>query len=783
MMKIVDYFKHSLSARFSLFIMGVVGLVFAVAFVGTYTQSARSMEAAAGREVQLTLSHTTTEIEGLLTRISRTVDNLAVLVSKEELCPDSLYVLVHDFVSRNEEIVGSAIALEPNHYPEQGYYFSPYACRQGDSVIAFQLGNADYDYFSMEWYQIPRLLGRSYWSEPYFDDSGADQVICTYSAILTRPDGRFMGVMTADVALDWLSERIQAMKPYPNAYAFVLGCSGTYIVHKDPLKIFNESIFSAACGHPQEKTMRFIGQAMVDGRQGYYNIDVEGVSSSLAFAPIPETGWSVALVNRQTDVYAGLNALSRKILVRAALLLVLLFAASLWVIRRMTSPIKDFAHAARQIATGDFDTALPLIRSQDEMRELYDSFDRMKTDLVHYMDSLAQTAGAKEKIESELRIARNIQMGMIPKIFPPFPYRHDVDLYAILRPAKEVGGDLYDFFIQEEKLYFAIGDVSGKGIPASLFMAVTRSLFRSVSASYTRPSDILNSMNRAISETNDENMFVTMFVGILDLASGHLLFSNAGHNPPCLCTPNGQVAFMDLHKNLPIGLFQDFSYDNQEMDLPAGTLLFLYTDGVTEAENATQDLFGEEPLLQALRDQRARGAQPVLEGVYDSVEAHVQASPQSDDLTMLAIKYYGTMERDIPQKVLTLQNQVQELNKLTAFIEELTQSEGWDPALGMSLNLALEEAVSNVIFYAYPKGESHHSIEVAYSCDHNELCFEIRDYGVPFDPTAKKDADVSLGARERSIGGLGIYLVKQIMDTVRYQRAGERNILTLKKKL
>ena len=228
-------------------------------------------------------------------------------------------------------------------------------------------------------------------------------------------------------------------------------------------------------------------------------------------------------------------------------------------------------------------------------------------------------------------------MGMVPKIFPPFPEREDVDLYAKLIPAKEVGGDLYDFFIENDKLYFIVGDVSGKGVPASLVMAVTCRLFRTIAAHFHMPAEIMMALNATLAENNESNMFCTAFLGVLDLKTGNLQYCNAGHNAPVIIEPTGEVKFMEVVPNLPFGLFGDFPYEGQECDLVQGTSLLLYTDGVTEAENKENSLYSDERLLDLLSKQRCHMPCTMVDVVLDDVNKHVNGAEQSDDITIMSI--------------------------------------------------------------------------------------------------------------------------------------------------
>ncbi|MBQ7686636.1 MAG: SpoIIE family protein phosphatase [Bacteroidaceae bacterium] len=389
----------------------------------------------------------------------------------------------------------------------------------------------------------------------------------------------------------------------------------------------------------------------------------------------------------------------------------------------------------------------------------------------------------KAAIESELHIASAIQKGMLPKNFPTSAQRDDVMLYASLTPAKDVGGDLFDFYIRDEKLFFCIGDVSGKGVPASLFMAVTRSIFRTVSAHESMPDRIMTEMNKTIADMNETSMFVTLFVGVLDLPTGRLRYCNAGHDAPLLV--GAGVGLLPCDSNIPVGVKASWKYTLQEAPLFPGTTIFLYTDGLTEAEDVSHAQFQMQRIndvaVQALAGQKHE-PQQLIDMMTNAVHRFVGNAEQSDDLTMMAVQY-TKQQRDVRLlKSIVLNNDIQEVPQLAAFVDEVCEAVGFNPAVTMQMNLALEEAVVNVMNYAYPRG-IRGKVTIDASANDVRLKFTIIDRGRPFDPTVQADVDTTLSVKERPIGGLGIHIVRQIMDSINYERIDAQNVLTLRKKL
>lgn len=634
-------FSRSFATRLSIYVLSFTLIVFTTIMFLFYHYSHEKVTEYAMERTHGLLNNIATEISSQLISVETTI-NQSVWMLKEQINqPDSLHKIIKSVLKNNSLIVGSGVAFVPDYYKSKGKYYMPYASysnKENGEVLCQVLGSQIYDYPCMDWYLIPKLLKKEFWSEPYFDDGGGNIIMSTFSKPLYDKRGELFAVFIASISLSQFTDSVSILKPYPSSYTYLMSRNGNFLTHPDRNKIMNETLFSEAFANHNEAQER-VGREMLAGRTGTLHIDNQGTDSYAFFTTIPHIGWSVCTVCPSQIILDELDSTSRKIIYTFLVGLLVLFLIVYTIIRRLVRPLEKFSASAREIATGRFDVQIPQVRSNDEIRDLYDSLVYMQNSLSQYVSELKETTAHKERIESELSIAREIQMGMIPKIFPPYPDRHDVDLHAVLHPAKEVGGDLYDFYMDGNRLYFLIGDVSGKGIPASLFMAITRSLFRTLSQQVASPARIVTEMNNSISDNNESNMFVTLIVGILDLETGVLKICNAGHNPPILIHPGGKVSFLEFKTQLFVGVIEDNAYEDEEITLEKGTKLFLYTDGVTEAENAEKVLYGEDKLIGTLSAQAASNVRTTVDVIVESISDHVKDAEASDDLTILIIQY------------------------------------------------------------------------------------------------------------------------------------------------
>jgi sigma-B regulation protein RsbU (phosphoserine phosphatase) len=691
-----------------------------------YFSSQRMLKEEASLRAESELRSTRNQIMDVVDQAEAAVHN-SIWITRWCLdYPDSLAVVARRIVEENPSVMGSTIALVPD-YNKKLPLFAPYVCRTADGSTELKsLATEEYDYPSQEWFTEPLKYGYGYWSEPYIDEGGGEVLMTTYSVPVTDDAGRVAAVLTADVSLDWLTELIGSLRVYPDAFSVLISREGKIMV--SPVEELNmqRSIKEYGMGAKDTSNFNSLADGMLSGKSGNVSLKQSRRERMFVFyAPVEKTGWSMAIAIPDSEIYGEIRRMSLLVTI-----LMLIGLGMLILILRSAA------------------------RNQQKVVSLKEKKDRM---------------------ENELLIGHNIQMSMIPK---DFPERKDIDMAASIVPAKEVGGDLYDFYIREGKLFFCIGDVSGKGVPASLVMAVTRSLFRSVSAHELSPQRIVTMMNESITDMNENEMFVTFFCGVLDMASGHLSYCNAGHNPPLVYID--KLQFLPAQPNLPLGIMPGMTFVEQETDLSSNDALYLYTDGLTEAENLAHEQFGETRMMDVLRTHR--NAQDDLEAMQKAVADFVGDADPSDDLTMLFIHYLNDMQPDETERHLILHNDIQQIPQLAEFIETIADEINLDQGLAMSLNLALEEAVTNVILYAYPKG-SDGRVDVEAIISKDKLKFIISDSGQEFDPTAAPEADITLGVEDRPIGGLGIYLVRKIMDSVSYERTDGKNVLSMTKKL
>ena len=636
--------RESLASRISLWVvLCVVVILTATMCVGNYfvVKSIKLEESVKANNLLYIVGQ---RLEAALITVEVAVRNHLDAIRANQDNPDELYRITQQILRNNPAIVGSAIAFRPNYFPEQGVWFAPYSYREGSNIMTKQLGSAEYDYHTMDWFQTTDSLRQEYWSEPYFDEGGGEMLMTTYCYPLTDEEGNLIAVVTADISLDYLSEFLD-VDSFMHAYSCIVSRTGTFIARSDSGLVLEQDFFKAAETTEQEE-LREVAREMLDGKSGMREWQSPFFGDAyIFFVPFPHMGWSMAIVCPASELFKDYNKAALLLLVLFVLMLVVLSSVLRRAVHRFLAPLTTFTQAVDEVAQGNLHATLPVIHSKDEMQRLHHSFSIMQRSLVSQMEELKQVNEAKGRMEGELKVAKDIQLSMLPKAYTPAEDNRILDIYGSQISANEVGGDFYDYLLRGDKLFFCIGDVSGKGVPAALVMAKTLGQFRNVVRYEDDLGVIIASINKTAYDGNETSMFVTFFVGVLELTTGSLHYCNAGHNKPFvlgkITTASGSEASLPeelpAKPNLPLGVAEDVPYVVKEYSLPAGATLFLYTDGLTEAMDANYELFGQERLVGNLRN--TESCRKLIDEMTQAVHQFVDGAPQSDDLTMLAIRY------------------------------------------------------------------------------------------------------------------------------------------------
>lgn len=625
--------SQSFAKRLSLYIFTIAGIIFIVTImvVGGFSRSILTKEAES--KVANLLEAAIGDIENVLSNVEAATLNSVWIVKENRMDPEYIKTIPSHLVRDNDYVVGSTVAFIPNYYPSKGFYYAPYSYideNTGEQRL-IQLGNANNDYPTQDWFQIPYMLKKAWWSEPYYDEGGGQQMMITYSVPIIDEDGNVFAIITADVSLKALTKYVDEIKPYKESYVLLVSANASFISHPDPNAILNETLFSDIMGTlKNDPELMDLGKQMIDGKTGTAEFtNIEGTRCFASFSPVMN-GWSMAIVCSYSSVLAQLQTMGIVLILILIIGLAVLVFLCGRIIKRLTQPLSQFSDSALEIAQGNFNTRLPVIHSKDEMLRLHDSFEYMQNSLTTYIAELKTVTSAKQRIESELSIARAIQLGMVPKNFSD-------RVYAILNPAKEVGGDLYDFVEKDGFLYFAIGDVSGKGVPAALYMAVTRSTFRSLVGLDLSMEEVAEGLNSTVCEGNDTEMFVTFFIGRLNLSDGMLEYCNGGHNAIIIAHPDGTAEYLHAKANLAGGVFKEFKYQSEKVQIERGSYLVLYTDGVSEAEKEDKDQYGDDRLLDFVTNAEKTSVKDLAENLLADVRSFTAGAEQNDDITIMTI--------------------------------------------------------------------------------------------------------------------------------------------------
>ena len=662
-----------------------------------------------------------------------------------------------------------------------GIWFEPYSVRAYQKLLCIYVyRNKDnkvvtdeefeteaYNYPNQSWYKeiMPQLAGgdRVAWSLPYFEKEGSNTLMVTAGAGIYN-NNKLVGMSTVDWEISSIIKSVSEIKPTPNTFALFADKKHDYIIAVNDSYMNNDALI----GKPLKSLP-------------WYNDNLKQITyfdyHNKKYVPYVKTLDNEMILIVNIPKHEMYSVLYRNVLILlVGLLMVTLFISLLLYMvlkRNINTPIEKLSDIANRISQGDLEAEIK-IEKPKEFAKLADTFHKMTTDIKSITKE-------RERIESELTLAKAIQASSLPNVFPPYPDNNEFDIFADMEPAKEVGGDFYDFyFIDETHFMFLIADVSGKGIPAALFMMTVKTLINYIAQSGYSPKQMIEKINKKIYKNNKQGFFVTMLAGIVDVKTGDIAYVNCGHNPPLVKHGKDPFKFVDLKPNIVLGAFESADFNINTAKLSPGDTVILYTDGITEAVDSAGELYGEERLLTAINNQNYLNTKDMLQYIKQDTYKFTKEMPQSDDMTMLIFKYNGEPKEG--ESILYSENATKEnykhyLNWLTEVVNKFNLEQD----LMFKLQLVSEEIYTNVFSYAYPEEEGN--IQIIFTKYPDEIMLQISDSGVPFNPLDREDPDVELPPQSREQGGLGIYMVKKTADGINYEYKDGKNILTLQFRL
>lgn len=628
-----------LRARFVLFVLAGVGLVsLAMALITFYESREALVEASQERLYDMAVGQAA-EMARRLVRVSQATEDLAnSLEVLPDASPDKIDQLIKIFIGSTRRIYGIAVAYMPYTFDPTRRLYAPYFHRSPQGIIAAKIDGDEYNYPRHDWFLLPVLLGKSLWTEPYFG-SGGGIIMCTYCAPLVQ-NGMLKGTVVADISLKELGEDVQHLSVGRFGYAFLLSRQGAFLAAPDTKMVMRDTIFSVA-EELNRPDLRSLGRRMIRGGAGVERIKDwhMGEDAWLAFAPVRGVGWSLGVLVPEHEVLAPAYDLAKRQAVLAMASLLLLGLVVWLLVMSLTRPLQRLAAGAKRLASGDLNTKVEDVKPGDEVGDLAQSFNTMVDDLNSYVHELTATTAAKERIESELDLARQIQMSILPRTYPAFPEHDDFDLFAKTHPAREVGGDFYDFFfVDDNRLVFVLGDVSGKGVPAALFMTVSRTLIKNAAMHHPDPVEALVEVNAQIMPENEMCMFVTVFYGLYEMDKARLSYASAGHPMPLLRRTDGQVAPIPTPGGMAVGVFDQMGLNRGEIDLKLGETLLVFSDGLDEAVNARDEQYGLQRAKDWLATTELTDAPVMIDRLVEAQKKFTGDLEQFDDLTLLIFR-------------------------------------------------------------------------------------------------------------------------------------------------
>jgi sigma-B regulation protein RsbU (phosphoserine phosphatase) len=779
---------RSISSRLIILLTPLLAVIVAIGMSLDYRLSRDDLLERLRTESQETIRRVVVELERWLHAVEGSTLFLARVLQQREYSRQELEQLLRDLVENNDDIYGAAIALDPDLEEDPGG-FSPYYFRKEGILTYSELAASLPDYRKLPWYREAVTAGRPVWVEPYRSESGGGVPMTTFAVPVYRVDEagqRFLyAVVTADVSLSQLQPYLQQLHLGERGFAILLSRTGIVLGSGTPEDILRHYSQTERYD-PRMTAWQEMFSVPPEERVGARRIDCPDTRGDcvLILDRITPAGWPVAVAYSERDTLAPLRWFQFKATALGVATLLLMALTVYLVTHRLTRPLAVLAKASAAIARGELDAPLPATGGDDEVARLVRAFAAMERDLKRHIDELEAATASRSRLEGELAAASRIQMSLLPRGGEAGERYADCELWARLRPARRVGGDLYTYFCSGDRLLLAIGDVSDKGVPAALFMARVISLIPQLAGPDTAPGEAMARLNDALVPGNDNCMFVTLFLGVLDLDSHQLHFASAGHGPPTLVRC-GAARVVPQESGPALGLEVGFDYAENALRLLPGDRLAVFTDGIDEAFNEAAQMFGRVRCDRHLALSCCKPLALAGEALFGALDRFTGATAQSDDIALLLLQIppgpagAGQVVARVSQRFPTgawLNSRVQ------TWLDDALEGGELAPSARAELALVAEEVVSNIDKYAgLAAGET---LLVTLETEATRIALEVADGGREFNPLAHaRRATLGSDIDSVEIGGLGVHLITALTDEQSYRRCDGHNILRVVKLL
>lgn len=762
----------------------MVLVIYTIVLSYNYIESRRQISNYAEMNSRNIAEVTASFLESLLEDSERAADDTVPVLLQRWHEKDFLVTLMEMVISQNQQIGGTVLYMNPIDATEGNIIHinrSPRGIKQvsiNDDIL-----KKDSTYYKM--FSMVTKSGKSMWSQPMIEPLSGMPVVVFSMPVFDIKDSRkvLKGALMIEVDLNKIDDIISVVNVFNSGYCFVLSGNGTLISFPYKDRIAQSTIFDFARKFNSPEAAQ-IGRNMLKGESGFFNLEIDAlnINSFIYYMPIHDYNWSLAIVCDQNDMFKGMDILSRYLIIIAFIGFIVLFILVAYTAGTITRPLRKLASAAYAIGKGNLNYEIQKTSSNDEVGVLTNVFSGMKESLKEHIEILTETTAAKEGIERELKIAHLVQMSILPSL-NSIPELREFTLNATMTPAKEVGGDMYDFFMTDEtSLWLIIGDVSGKGVPAAFYMALAKTMLHAAAISNQSPGEVLTIVNNENCKSNPYSMFITVFVAKLNIRTGIMHYSNAGHNPPVVIDPQTGLSFLDEKIGPACGIQPGIRYGTRKTRLSAGQSIFMFTDGVTESLNLQGELYTDERLQDLLSKSLDLNPFELIQKVAASINEFSMSSKQYDDITMLAVKYNGFEPQACHTRNahISLENEIDNIVRVHGFIKDFSTSSGIKDSVSNDLQLVMEEIFINICRYAY-KDDRTHYINISLKLEDNDLIWRVEDDGIPFNPLEHKLDGVNKSIEDMKIGGQGIRLVKKLTDSLNYSCLDGKNILAGKR--